>query len=131
MHAYRVDARRRRSRTVNWAAALLTALIFGFCLGAAQPSRAASFNSHPAYQYAHITTNTTTNIRPAGPGFLRTIVINNPGTTWTVTVNDGANVVAVITPTAATTLIFDAYLLSGLSIVTAGTTPGDITVTWE
>jgi hypothetical protein len=84
-----------------------------------------------AYSYTHITTNTTTNIKTQS-GILNTITINNPGTAWVLTVNDGASVIAVITAAAAqSTLVFECSFITGLSIVTTGTTPGDVTVTWQ
>jgi hypothetical protein len=84
-----------------------------------------------SYSYTHITTNTTTSIK-TGAGILNSVVINNPGATWTVTINDGGNTIGVISPTSSmNTLIYETSFNSGLSIVTAGTTPGDITVTWQ
>lgn len=84
-----------------------------------------------AYNYTHILSNTTTNIKTQA-GILNTITINNPGSAWTVTVNDGANVIAVITAAASqSSLIFECAFNTNLSIVTAGTTAGDITVTWS
>jgi hypothetical protein len=85
-----------------------------------------------SFSYVHITTNTTTTVRTAGTqGILHTVTINTPGTTETITINDGANVVAVITPTVTATLDFDITFTNGLNIVTAGTTAGDYTVTFQ
>lgn len=86
-----------------------------------------------AFSYTHVATNTTTNIK-TGAGILNTIAVNNPGGTWTITVNDGGNTIAVIAPSASAssnTLVYECSFNTGLSIVTAGTTPGDITVTWQ
>lgn len=86
-------------------------------------------------QYTRIATSVTTvlNSRPIG-GVLRQIVINAPGTGWTITVFDntaasGATI-AVITPTAPATLEYDLQYTQGLTILTAGATPGDITVVY-
>jgi hypothetical protein len=84
--------------------------------------------------YAHITTNTTTTLRATGTGnfgILHSVTINNPGTTETITVNDGATAIAVIVPTVTTTLLYDVTFTNGLNIVTAGTTPGDYTICYQ
>jgi hypothetical protein len=84
-----------------------------------------------AYGYTHITSNATTNIK-TGNGILNSIVVNNPGATWTITVNDGASVIAVIAAAAAqSTMLYECAFNTSLSVVTSGTTPGDITVTWS
>lgn len=84
--------------------------------------------------YAHISTNTTTVVK-ATAGVLHKIVINNPGTAWTITVYDNTTAtapeIAVATPSAPGTLEFDCRFTTGLTIVTAGTAVGDITVVYE
>ena len=83
----------------------------------------------------HITTNTTTTFGGLG-SILHAIVINQVGTGETITVNDGVagNTKAVISPTAGAVYTFDIIMTNtsspGISIVTAGTTPGDYTALW-
>jgi len=84
-----------------------------------------------ANSYTNISTNTTITIK-TGAGILHSIAINTPGASWTVTVSDGANTIAVITPsTGQDSMIYDCAFLSGLSVTTAGTTPGNVTVNWQ
>ena len=90
----------------------------------------------PGYQYAHITTSTTTQVA-AFPVVLHSIAINAPGSGETITVYDNASacttsVVATYTsPTTIQTVIYDAALVNGLCIATTGATPGDYTVTFR
>lgn len=85
------------------------------------------------YTYTHIAANGTFNIKSSA-GALHTATINNPGASWTLTVYDNtsatAPIVAVITPVAGLiiTLEYDVHLNNGLTIVAAGTTPGDVTI---
>jgi hypothetical protein len=83
------------------------------------------------FTYFHISTNTTT-VCKSTSGYLKSITINNPGASETVTVYDNSaasgSIIAVIVPTVTCTLWFEDNLLTGLTIVTAGTTPCDITV---
>jgi len=98
-----------------------------------------------AWSYLHINTNGTFVIIGTGgtytqigggvppKGILGGVEVNTVGSTWTVSIYDGpavaANLVAVITPgTGQPDLEGPIKLLRGLIIVTAGTTPGDVTV---
>lgn len=84
-----------------------------------------------AFSYTHINTNTTTSIKTSA-GILNSICINNPGSAWVVTVNDGANPIAIITPsTGQDSMVYECSFINGLSVVTTGTTPGSITVNWQ
>lgn len=92
-------------------------------------------------RYANISTATTTVLKgatatdPKG-GRLYAIVVNNPGATATITVyeNNAASgsVIATIGGlTGPVTLTYDILLNAGLTIVTAGGTPPNITVCFE
>jgi hypothetical protein len=65
---------------------------------------------------------------------LANICINNPGSAWTATVYDSATgsgtVIAVISFSSAFSLAYNIAYKTGLTIVTSGTTPGDLTVSW-
>lgn len=94
------------------------------------------------YNYAHINANGTFNlvgaIAKAGAGLLGLfagIVINTPGSVWTLTVYDGpngtGNVVGLITPSQyAPPSNLPLQMLLGLSVVAAGTTAGSATVAY-
>lgn len=82
--------------------------------------------------YEHVNANATTVVK-FGPGVLHRITVNNAGSAWTVTVYDSTsgsgNVIAGIAATVQT-FHYDTAFANGLTIVTAGTTPGDLTVTY-
>ena len=89
-------------------------------------------------QYKELATNSTTTIK-TGPGFLQGIVVNNAGTSWTLQIFDsvsgsgtaiGGGTAAFTVPVAGTNLNYDCGFSNGLTIVTAGTTPGSVTVAW-
>ncbi len=101
------------------------------------------------FKYAHINSNTTTNLitstgsgnplnanPPGSVGLLGAVIVNSPGATWTITVYDGpngtGNIVKQITnPTAAIEGATVALqMTTGLSVVTSGTTPGDVTIAY-
>ncbi len=79
----------------------------------------------------NVSTNTTTNIK-SGAGFLHRITVNNPGSSWTITVYDSTSgsgtKLATITPSLVGSLEYDVEFTTGLTVVTSGTTAGDITV---
>lgn len=97
----------------------------------AQPDQARVV--YEVYGSTHITTNTTTTIR-TGSGVLHAISINTKGATAnTATVYDNSagsgTVIAVIDTTAQVqTLFYDIAFNTGLTIVTATGTAGDLTV---
>lgn len=127
VHVRRVAARDRAERIRSFCAAVLAALFFGLFLGHA--SHAGAYNGWPAHSYTYINSTTSTAIK-TGPGLLHTIVVGAIGTTWAITVSDGANTIATFTPTAIGELTFDLLFLNGLTITSTGTA-GSITVTWE
>jgi hypothetical protein len=89
--------------------------------------------------FREINSNATTQIR-IGAGFLENIVVNAPGTTWTIQIFDSgscsgtavAGATAFTVPAAGSNLRYDAALSSGLCILTAGGAPaGSITVSYR
>lgn len=91
--------------------------------------------AQPAYGYTNIISNATTLIRSGTGGILRGITVNNAGSTWVITIYDditavAAHKVGTITSPLQQEYLYDAALTNGLTIVTSGTTPGDITVRW-
>jgi hypothetical protein len=84
--------------------------------------------------YRHISANGTTTVK-TGAGILHAVTVNGAGTGWTVTVYDNTAgsgaVLAVITPAAGSTLVYDVRFATGCTLVTAGTTAGDITVSYQ
>jgi hypothetical protein len=86
-----------------------------------------------AYKGFPISANTGAGgVGPLAAGaVLHTVVVGAPGASWTVTLYDGPTTgvpFATITPAAGATYIFDVTLANGLTVVTAGTTPGNITI---
>jgi hypothetical protein len=90
--------------------------------------------------YTEIHTNATTTIISAiglgvpPSGILLGLFVNNPGASWQAIVYDGpaANNVIVATWVTGTSpsLTYRVRLKSGLVVVTSGTTPGSLTVSW-
>ena len=89
--------------------------------------------------YTKITSNTTTTIKN-GAGILRSLFVSSAGSSWTFqmfdnTVGSGTAIFgasAVTVPASGTTIDFkDVMFNTGLTVVTAGTTPGEITITWK
>jgi hypothetical protein len=99
------------------------------------PGRGAQFGNL-GYIYAHITTNTTTTLK-TGAGLLHTVLINTTGTAETVTIFDATScagtvkIGAILVTAANNTFLYDVQFQNGLCITTAGTTPGDYTITWQ
>jgi len=92
-------------------------------------------NTRPVpYHYRHISGNATTTIK-SGAGILHAVTVNGAGSGWTITVYDNTagtgEAVAVITPAAGSTLVYDVHFGTGCTLVTAGKTAGDITVSYE
>lgn len=85
--------------------------------------------------YMEINSNKTTVVK-TGAGVFSGIVVNNPGSAWTLQIFDNttaaapaiAGSTAFACPTAGLFLPYRANFNNGLTIVTAGTTAGSITV---
>lgn len=91
--------------------------------------------SSNTYEYAHINTLTSTVIRN-GSGQIHTLVVNNIGSAMTVTIFDntscaGGAIAILSAPTVQQTFTYDATFITGLCVLTAGTTAGDLTVTFR
>jgi hypothetical protein len=88
--------------------------------------------------YKEINSNATTVLK-VGVGPLQSITVNNAGSAWTVQVfdNTSANAPAIAgstaftVPAAGSNLRYNAHFNTGLTIVTSGTTPGSLTVTFS
>lgn len=82
--------------------------------------------------YSHITSNTTTAIKTSA-GTLHRLVVNNPGSAWVAEIYDGTNSDAVIAiaDLVSGSLEYGLALSTGLTVVTSGTTAGDLTVVYN
>ncbi len=91
---------------------------------------------HRGYSYSNITTNTTTTVK-SGAGILKRITVNVIGsgdalaTVYDNTAGSGTKIATISAGTTSVNLEFDARFATGLTIVTSGTTPGNITVIYE
>jgi len=91
-----------------------------------------------ANAYKEINSNASTQVR-TGIGFLENIVVNNAGSAWTMQVFDNsacsgtaiAGATAFTIPAAGSNLRYDVNFNTGLCILTAGTTPGSVTVSFR
>ena len=120
------------NRLAIFALALLT--VFGLtALPAAQPSGA---NFYPVYNVTHISTNTTTTAM-TGAGVLRSLCVADQGASAnTATVYDNTagsgDVIAVVdTVTFDGCLELDARITTGITVVTATGTAGDLVLTYR
>lgn len=87
------------------------------------------------FSYSHISTNTTTTVK-SGSGVLHSIVINTLGTTDTLTIYDNTagsgTVIAVVNAALSQgTFIYDCAFSTGLTVVSSGTTPPDVTINYR
>lgn len=90
-------------------------------------------NGVPCNNYSHFSAaGGPTTIKPA-PGLLHTVTVNTPVAAGTVTLQDGAVTLAVITTPAAAAnpfeLTFDVAFNTSLIITTTGAQ--DVTVNWQ
>lgn len=88
------------------------------------------------YTLLNLVANATSNAIKTGAGVLHAITINTKGITNTATVYDaltatGTKIATIDTTLGQATLIFDGIFATGLTIVIAGGTPADITVTYR
>lgn len=70
-------------------------------------------------------------INAAGTGMTLTLYNGNPAFSWSGGAPLGAGVIAVITPAAGVTYIFDVDAEYDLWYAYTGTTPGDVTITYR
>lgn len=88
-----------------------------------------------AYSFSNLKANATTTVK-SGAGTLHTISVNTKGITNTVTVYDntagsGTTIATIDTTIGQDTLIFDLAFATGLTVVIAGGTAADITITYK
>jgi hypothetical protein len=89
----------------------------------------------PTYSYVNITTNTRTIVKD-GSGILHGVVVNTAGTASSVTLYDnnidqGGKIATINTSTLASPAVLDIAFANGLTAVTAGITPADITISYN
>jgi hypothetical protein len=89
----------------------------------------------PTFQYKNITTNGSTQVK-TGFGYLHNVVINGVGTGETLTLFDntscaGTKIGTITAVAGAAVYPFDSQFTFGLCVTTAGTTPGDYTITFQ
>lgn len=87
------------------------------------------------YNYTNISTATTTAAIKTGSGLLKAIVINSIGATATITVYDsltgsGTKIASISGTLALGDIQYGVLFTTGLSVVTTGGTPPDITLVW-
>jgi hypothetical protein len=87
-----------------------------------------------AYEHTNINSAGTTTIKK-GPGVLRSVTINTKGGAGhTATLFDGLDAggkkMAAIDATSQITLVYDVAFKTGLTLVTAGGSAADITISW-
>jgi hypothetical protein len=89
-----------------------------------------------SFNYAKITTNASTQVK-TGAGTLQSIIVSSPGSAWTIQVFDNSScaapaifgATAVTVPAAGSVINFNVDFNTGLCVTTAGTTPGEVTIT--
>lgn len=124
----------------NWSLLLdvLILLVLVFMVWQAEPVHA-QLGGSVGFLYKKITTNVCTQVI-GSTGQLHEIFVSGPGTSWTLQVFDNASAcsgtaiigaTAVTVPSAGTVWQFDIQANSGIAVLTAGTTPGEITVAYR
>lgn len=84
----------------------------------------------------NITSNATTVVKPSA-GFFHGITINQPGSAdWQVQMYDGLSaasgtLIGTLKNFSSPNYVYDVQFNVGLTLVTSGTTAGDITVAWR
>lgn len=91
--------------------------------------------ANESFLYNHISTNTTTVVK-SGPGLLHWVTINTPGSVETITIYDntaasGTLISTHTAPLQGAVYEYDIAFTTGLTIVTAGTTAGDYTISYR
>lgn len=87
----------------------------------------------PAYLFSNITTATTTVVK-GSPGTLKAIIINSLGTVASVatiynnTAGSGTKLGTINTLALLGPIVYDVWMSTGITVVTTGTLPPDITV---
>jgi len=113
-----------------------TTAVTGTFFQATQPVSGTVTANPTAFSYNNITTSTTTTVK-SGAGTLHTIVVNTDGTVASsVTVYDnttatGTKIATINSLSSTQTYLYDVAFSTGLTLVTTGTAPSDITVTYR
>ena len=92
-------------------------------------------SSTGGYAFSNLKANATTTVK-SGTGRLHSITINTKGITNTITVYDntagsGTTIATIDTTLSQETLTFDLAFTTGLTVVIAGGTAADITITYK
>lgn len=100
-----------------------------------QPTPTNALNVQVSNSFANVAANATTTHK-TGAGVLHTLTINTKGVTSAVVIYDntagsGTKIATIDTTLDTVTLCFDCAFATGLTTVTTGGTPADITVTWR
>lgn len=87
------------------------------------------------YSFGNLDSNATTTLK-TGTGTLHTVTINTRGVTSTVVLYDniagsGTKIATIDTTLNMTSFVFDAAFSTGITAVTTGGTPADLTVTYR
>ena len=87
-----------------------------------------------SFYYAHLNASGTTTLK-SGAGRLGRVTVNNPGTGASITLYDntsgsGTVIAAISGLSTIGSFIYDVQFSTGLTIVIAGTTPPDVTVSY-
>lgn len=88
-----------------------------------------AFNGVPCNNYSHFSGAGGPTTIKSGPGLLHTVTVNTFVAASAITLTDGANTIAVITPTAPGEFTFDCAFNTNLQITIVGAQ--DVTVNWQ
>lgn len=93
------------------------------------------FTSPAVYVYSNIAGNGTTTVKTI-PGRLHSVTVNTKGATSTATIYDslagsGTKIATIDTTANVGTLVYDCLFNTGLTVVTTGGTPADITLSFN
>lgn len=91
--------------------------------------------ANESFFYNNIKSNTTTVVK-SGSGLLHWVTINTPGTAETITIYDniaasGTLISTHTAPVQGAIYEYDIAFQNGLTVVTAGTTAGDYTISFR
>lgn len=102
----------------------------------ATDGRGATLTNSATFTYAHIATSTTSVVK-AGAGYLHSINVNTRGTVASIitvydnTAGSGTVIAVIDSLNLSGTFVLDVAFSTGLTIVTTGTVPPDVTVSYR
>lgn len=114
---------------------ILRTILISLCLITPAVAQS-SFPLNEPSRYANITSLATTTIK-SGPGVLHTICINtkassvSTATVYDNTAGSGTKIATIDTTSTIGCLTYDVAFYTGLTVVTASGTAGDITVSYK